>query len=428
MAKAQLTYEQEQARLQARHDGTPDPSEDDLVIEVPKDPEVNPIVYKDVEPVLFKGFLVAHATINDVPVVFKSLNHHEFDRVNMVAGTLTDSPARFWSVFFAFSVFLFDGVNVLADRDRSMAQLAKLFDDLPRPARERITRPLSEINRRATNAIRLTEAFATEWQSRYRWMQLKGLDLTAPAVTGTDGTEKLGLNWGQLTWRAINQFEDLRDQYEREWENAKFIGSCMAGKGISKVYQQDNERRQKEKEARFARKDAILREIILGENVVGENRQKNGAVMVVAHTAEELAEQLTKDLKGEKDFHDFVVDQMHQESQRTDHQQKQRIVDLARMHEEEMQGRFLSGGTDMRGITAAEVRQRADRRKAYEAQVAAQRIVSQDPSGSPERDDSFKEKWGLSGGIPVQISSTDQDPSNAMPVQIDRPRQTPFRR
>jgi hypothetical protein len=417
-------YQAEQAKLRRQQEGTP--SEEDLVIEVPKDPEVNPIVYKDVEPILFRGFLTAHATVNDVPIVFKSLNHHEFERINMVSGTIEGHTQRFWNVFLAYSVFLFDGINVLADRAKSVQQLVRLFDDIPRPARERIIRPLSEVNRRATNAIRLTEAFAMEWQSRYRWVQLKGLDLTTTAVTGIEGTDRLGLNWGQLTWRAVNQFEDLKEQHEREWENAKFIGSCMAGKGISKVYQQDSDRRQKDREQRLARKDAVLREVVLGEDPNGERLQKNGAVLVVAHTAEELAEQLTRDLRGEKDFHDFVVDQAQHEVKRAEYEQKQRIVELARTHQEEMGNRFLSGGTDMRGITAAEVRQRAERQRTYEAQLAAQRIVPVNQPGSDaEKDEAFKEKWGLSPG---NIPMSDDDPSNAMPVHQSRPRQTPFRR
>ena len=66
-------------------------------------------------------------------------------------------------------------------------------------------------------------------------------------------------------WRALNYYEDLKEMAEREWDNAKFIGSCFAGKEIKKIYNQDKDRRQKEREERVRKRDKILRQVILRE-------------------------------------------------------------------------------------------------------------------------------------------------------------------
>jgi len=97
-------------------------------------------------------------------------------------------------------------------------------------------------------------------------------------------------------WRAVNYFEDHSDTNERQWENAKFVGSCTAGKGISKVYQQDQDRRQKDRDEKFARKDTLLRQVLLGEAVESTTQQGQAQVMVSAQTVDALATQLESSL------------------------------------------------------------------------------------------------------------------------------------
>src|ERR1700743_2516469 len=79
-----------------------------IKIPPPKDPEVNPEVYKDVIPLLMRGFLTQPAEIGDVPFLFKSLNHHEMEMVRLMGGYREDRPAsnRFWDTFLAYGVFM----------------------------------------------------------------------------------------------------------------------------------------------------------------------------------------------------------------------------------------------------------------------------------------------------------------------------------
>src|SRR5690606_19446637 len=244
-------------------------------------------------------------TINKVPFVFKSLNHHEFNRISLYqsGGHDYEQIQGYYNLFLSSGVLLAGGQNVLATREESVNDLVEFFAGLDKVVKQKVIRHLSEVNRRATRATILTEAYFIESMSRLRWAQSKGLDLSSPSVSGFAGTQILGLNSAQLTWRALNYFVDQNDQAERDWENTKFVDSAMAGKGINKIYSQDKRRRQSEKEAKIERREKIIRFALLNEPLDGPIQ----GPIKVARTVEELNTQLERDLKGEQDWHDRVI-------------------------------------------------------------------------------------------------------------------------
>jgi hypothetical protein len=421
--KPRLTYEEEQEAFRRRHEGK------EITIEAPKEPEVNPEVYRDVLALLFRGFVSVPAEIGSALFVFKSLNHHEFELLRLMGAMEKNNSYKYWDMLLSYNVLMIDGQNVLADRDRWLPKIIETFGQMDLKPKQRIIRYISEINRRANNAVILTEAYATESYSRYRWAQLTGIDLCSPSATGVPGTERLGMNWAQLTWKAINYYEDIHENTERDWENAKFIGSCLAGKGIQKVYQQDNDRRQKQREERFTRKDKILRQVLLGEKQDEKVKQLHGAVLTGAHTVEELAKQLEGDLRGEKDWHDQVVEEHINRIKRNIQGRQEQVREISKRHEEEFSGKNLIGGTDFSGLSIVEVQERITRRKQLEAQQAAQRMVRPDLLEDP-KSRGFMDKWGISGepGVNFSVQQTDQDPSTAVPIVPPKQGGTPFRR
>lgn len=414
------SYEDQQAELQKMEDGG-----DGIRIEAPKEPEVNPEVYKDVEPLLYRGFLTQSVSMNGVDFVFKTLNHHEFELLRLGTNFDPKKPIqqKFWNRFLAYGVFMVDGVNILPDRDHWVPKIAKMFEDLQVTVRNRIVRYQSELNRRAANAVTLTECYAMERQSRYRWLQVQGIDMTSSGLTGISGTDRLGMNWAQLMWRALNSIEDIKRTVEQEWDHAKFVGSCSAGKGIQKVYSQDSLRRQKEREELLSRKDMILRHVIFGEPLV-DKTQSAGAVWVTAHTVEELTKQLEADLRGEKDWHDAVVDQYEGRIRDGYSQRMEQLAEMDRAREEEFAGKRLVGGTEAGGLTPAEVKERITRSRQYSAQADRQRMVF------PEMEDE-KLRGSLDKyiGRNATLPTTDQDPTKAAPLPVlTRNRSTPFSR
>lgn len=406
---------------------------DQIRIPAPKDPEVNPAIYRDVESLLFRGFLVLQAEINGVIFTFKSMNHHEFEYIQWISGsgaTMTGrSMERYYSLFISYGVFTINGQNILPERDRWASEVEKVFSGLPVNARSKIIRFLSELNRRASDAITLTEAYQMERASRFKWAQLRGLNLMSPDCTGIEGSDKLGMNFGQLVWRALNHYEDLSETAEREWDNAKFIGSCFAGKEVRKLYNQDKDRRNKEKEERLKRKDQIIRQVVLRERP--EQAGQNGRyVMSVARSVEELASQLEKDLRGEKDWHDEVVAREEERIRSQIRERQQKLQELVE-NREANEGRELSGSTQMLGLSAREVQDRILRQRQLDAQRSASRIVH--PELMDEKMSNFMAKYGGSdstyqNGGEGTIGTTDRDPTDVPPLPPPRPRATPFRR
>jgi hypothetical protein len=363
-AEAKSSYSAEQEALRRETDGEA-PLREQI-----RAPEVNPEVYTDVIPLLFRGFLTVPVAINNVRFVLKTLNQHEFELMRWMGF----EGLAFWDYFLAYAVLYVDGKNVLRDRDTWLGRIAQTFHDMDRGARQKIIRHLSELNRRASNAITLTEAYAMEPYSRFRWGQLQGLDLSHPSVTGIVGTETLGLNWAQLVWRSLNYYEDMSMRVEREWENAKFVGACFAGKGVQKIYNQDNDRRQKDQTARITRRDQLLRHVFEGVPLEQE-KTKDGRIVATAKTVEELADQLEKSLRGEKDFHDRVIEEWEARTRKRVDDRRQHLQDLMQRNEAIFAGHGVIGGSSMEGLSAAEVAERMSRRKQYEAQAAARMQV-----------------------------------------------------
>ncbi len=393
MTKNADQYAIEQARLRNQQGLEPSTNEDDdLHIDAPQidTPAINAEVFRDVEPMLFRGFLHVAAEINGVHFVFKSLNHHEFEHLTLTTavGNSYQAIQGFYNRFLAYGVFMVDGINILPDRESHIEELASFFAEMNEHGRRKVIYELSEINRRAAQAVVLTEVFTMEPVSRLRWAQVQGLDLTSTAITGVEGTSRLGLNWGQFAWRAINFLEDAKEVAEREWENAKFVASAMAGKGMSKVYSQDKQRRKNEHDDKLARRDKILRFALLGE---GAETSSTGGAMKVARTVEELATQLERDLKGEKDWHDQVVDAHEQRIQQERQAQMERIHQIRAEYDAKYGDVALLGQTALNGLTPAEADARVTRKRQLMAQQFASRQVL--PELHDPKVGNFMDKW-----------------------------------
>lgn len=396
----------------------------DIKITAPKAPEVNPEVYENTVLLIQRGFLTAFAELNGIPFVFKSLNHNEFDLIRLMTGLSPSSqavPPRFWDVFLAHMVLFVDGHNVLAERSKYLSLIADTFREIPHSARVRLIRQLSDLNRKTSQATMLVEAYATESYSRWRWAQVYGMDLSSPATTGVAGTETVGLCYAQLLWRAINRYEDLRDQNESEWENAKFISGSMAGKGIQKVYNRDNERRRKEREERWNKKDQLIRHVLFGEPLEGDKRYGGAQVVMVASTVEELAEQVEKSLRGEKDWHDQIVQEYEDGIRNGVRAKAQHIQSLAKAHQEEMGGKPVTSNTSLSGLTPEQVNRliEAQRQREWERAERGESAQLLD-----ENVNTSLSKWGLLDG---SLPTTDQPTDRAFPLQPGRNAGKPWR-
>jgi len=221
-----------------------------------------------------------------------------------------------------------DGVNTIYERPRHINRLIKVISKLNPKLQNKILENLAYINQRATRLFPLAESYCHENRSRYRWLQTHNIPIHSPMATGIPGTDTLGMNYCQQMWTAVNRIIDRRDDMERDWQNAKFVGSCFAGKGVRSVDEKDRMRHEKERVEREEQKIKVLHDYLNRKSGVEEPKPKvhlpDGRSAELfegtqsdgkfrAETAEELAEQLERALAGEKDFHDLVIEAKERE-------------------------------------------------------------------------------------------------------------------
>lgn len=284
--------------------------------------KVDDSVWEDLEKYLFLGFLTSPAVVAGKSFVFKTLNHNEVRNVTLLRPARSSPPeARmaFRAAFIAHSILFVDGQNALFERPRHLARLTKIVSKLAPDVQEKIVENLGAINARATRLYPLTEVYVHENRSRYHWLHLQSVPVHSASSTGLPGTDELGMSYCQQTWTAINRLLDKKETAERDWANAKFVGSCFNGKGVRSVDERDRGRREKDRTDLEEKKMKVLYGYL--NRTAGGDAEPPSTVELPdrrkatvekrfrADTAEELAEQLSAALSGEKDHHDRVVEE-----------------------------------------------------------------------------------------------------------------------
>lgn len=282
--------------------------------------EVDGEIWSDLEQFLNHGFLTASVNMLKHSFVFKTINQYEMTNVSFLKPYKADSvdiESMYRATFLAYSVFMIDGRNVIYNRPNNINKIISTFKKIDPEIQSRLIIALSKLNERANRLYPLTEVYAYETRSRYRWLQIKDSPIHSPIITGISGTDELGMNLVQQTWVALNRIIDYRDNLETEWTHAKFIGSCFNGKGVRSVDERDRGRREKEKSEREDLKMKVLYKYLNRKSGNDEEppdlvRLPNGKMATIskrfrAESVDQLADQLSAALSGEKDHHDMVI-------------------------------------------------------------------------------------------------------------------------
>jgi len=354
-------------------------------------------VWEELEQYLFQGFLTVSASAQKQTFVFKSLNHHELQQIDYVRRSLgsTDiSNLQSRASFVAYSVLFLNGNAALSVRSSSMPKMTRAFMKFPVDVLDRIIDSLGELNKRVQRLHPLVEVYVHENRSRFRWFQTKQHPVHHSINTGFLGTELLGMNFCQQTWTALNQMIDRKEETERDWANAKFIGGCMAGKAIRGIEDKDRSRLEREREDREEKKIEVLRDYI--NRTSGKapppilRQMDDGRVLEVvgkfaAETREELADQLSAALSGEKDIHDLIVEKHAEKFRATNAEiEKDRLRLLSSSASFADAGTAIAGGGSrvLRGKDEADA---MVQRLASLREAGRVRTVSEvDPSGSDD--------------------------------------------
>lgn len=296
-----------------------------IQIKVPENyQDVNDKVWKDLEEYVFTGFLAAPSNVLGQNFVFKTLNHNELRNIGYlrpIDGSPPEVTAKYRSAFIAYSIFIASGTNVLHKRIENIEKIISIVSKFPVNIQEKIVDNLSFLNKKAGRLYPLVEVYVHESRSRFRWLYLKKMPVHSVMATSIDGTDAIGMNYCQQTWMAMNEILDKKDNIEAAWANSKFVGSCFSSKGVMQVDEQDKARRSRERQEVDDLRMKVLKEYVGGEaaqdvrDVVSLPDGRRAAVesRSRAESVQELADQLSASLSGEKDWHDAVIEHQHKQ-------------------------------------------------------------------------------------------------------------------
>lgn len=252
--------------------------------------------FKDVESLLFRGFLTAEVAVDSVPIVFKSLNHIEYTQIDLHSFSMDSGWEESASYFLAYSTLFLNHVSVLPNREEYIPVLADYYHHFPKSLLVSFLKITARLNQRSGKALRDVQRYACGPESRQMWQMYRGISLCDPKVTGFSGTENIGINMHQRMWSYFNTLDDEEIDYLKSYGLAKFVVSPHAPKDIKRIDARDA----KKLEERDNRRSALYK----GTDYVEEGVEQ---VLVTKDSAQELMSQMHKELRGEQDYHDLVI-------------------------------------------------------------------------------------------------------------------------
>lgn len=251
--------------------------------------------YKYVKHLIFDGFIPFRADVFGTPCVFKALTPSEFRLIEI----LESDPVRRLPYFFLYSLVFVDGCCILPHRSDLHEDAVRLWNLFNVPVTNFFIERIQAMQNAQADCYGNLESYLYEGESRYLWLIYKQQALKNKMVPGI---ELIGLNTAQESWVSFNKREDLKEEQERMFEHSKFIVSGMVGgKEIKKI---ETSERQRQLEEKKRRQDVRLR-----------NRTDKIQLGPSINTAEDLVKELERQIRGEKDIHDRIIEQ-HEKSLR----------------------------------------------------------------------------------------------------------------
>jgi len=257
--------------------------------------------YQKLSDMIYKGFLAMTFKLSDKYFVFKTVNEKEYDLIKLYSGNKDKNyVARFNMYFLIFSLFLIDGENVLKNRDEKIKELYKFFNDLPILLYTRISEELTELRKNAEEAVDFLEGFSYTSSSRRVWQLTKGNLPNSESLTGISGTRHIGLNVYQENWILINRMLDEEEKYNNDFSLAILVASASNPKGAKGI---------SSKHDAYKKTNAERREELAKKGHSQEPKWKPTGWAVPVETAEELVDELMRQMSGKKDKHDLFVEE-----------------------------------------------------------------------------------------------------------------------
>ena len=284
-----------------------------------REAESRRFLYADVETMITRGWLDPSLRIDGNALVLRSMSPNEID--NLLLRTRGSTNGEWLRFHIASSVHMVNGYAV--EPQYGGNQALYIYNEWLRDLQEEYVRVIytyiTGLRYRVERAVRITDAFCHEDYSRSLWR------MVGPMVGDRNIVQKL--------WVSYNEAGDRYEDDQRRWAQAQSIMGAMSGKAAKSLAESIKKWDQRKQDrARRVIEDAV-NWIISGE----KKDQKPLTVTIdgqtymvpkvhAAQTVEEMEDEMMRAVRGERDYHDLIVDQYKEQQRRRleDARQKQR--------------------------------------------------------------------------------------------------------
>lgn len=264
--------------------------EQDQFIEIPTPDFEN--TYKQIKNLIFDGFIPFRIQFFGMNLVMKGLNPEEYRFIEMVE----PEAVRRIPLYFLYSIVFVDGDSLLPHRSELHGDFISFWMKLPSKVCEYLVNIVQAIQTAQSDCYENLEGYLYENESRYLWNVYGKKAVRNKLIKGVD---LIGMNTAQESWVLFNSREDLKEEQDRLFDHSKFIVSGMiGGKEIKKIETSENLRQREEKQRR--------------QDIRLKNKKDKIKLGPSLNTADELVKELERQIKGEKDIHDQIIDQHEQ--------------------------------------------------------------------------------------------------------------------
>jgi len=327
--------------------------------------------YQALSDLIYKGFLTVSLKMVGKLFVFKTVNEKEYDLIKIYTGSPDEESYtnRFNLNFLIFSLLSIDGRCILKKRDDEYAAIYDLFSGMPSKLRSTILIELNELRKIYYDSTHFLEGFSYTGQSRRRWRLVGNRFPNCEELTGIPGTNSIGLNVCQESWITLNRMLDEEAKYNQYLSLAILVASASNPKGARGIRARHDASVQKTDERRKK---------LSQKGTVKKTQWTPEKWAAPVDTAEELVEELLRQMAGKKDRHDlFVDDHMRRIREEADKQAKQteeRLQEIRKKREEEGIGTTLTG--THRILTAKETEELMSRSRNNLVIVESEEVAS----------------------------------------------------
>jgi len=261
-------------------------------------------LYADVEALLSHGFLTHTVVVRGVPVTLRSITDEVGTHLRQRLPPSL-SVVGWTRLTLASCTHAVNYLSVpLLDRNAEYVLYRDLYQELPLPFVDALYSALDGLGRRVTRALSIVEAYCYEPYSRSLWK----------SVLGNEG--KPIQNPVYRVWRSFNLAEDTRQADFAQWEHTRMFVSSMSSKGAKHLLNEEKKLKQREQD----RRNGVIEETVT--RILSGSQSVEGSAVTVtldgetfevprimaARSADELMAEMERAAKGEKDYHDKVVE------------------------------------------------------------------------------------------------------------------------